>query len=72
MSTHDELISIHTFSYRHEAEMAKGLLEANGIYATVFSNDAGSQEVSLQFVHGAMLMVKPRDEPRAKALLKLP
>jgi hypothetical protein len=71
MPTNDALISIHTFNYRYEAEMARGLLEANGIYATVFSDDAGNQEVSLQFVRGAMLMVKPEDEPRAKALLKL-
>lgn len=71
MSKHDELISIHTFNYRHEAEMARGLLEANDIYATVFSDDAGNQEVSLQFVRGAKLMVKPEDESRAKGLLKL-
>ena len=67
----NELISIHTFNYRHEAELAKGMLDTNGICAVVFSDDAGSQAVSLQFVGGAKLMVKQQDENRAKAILSL-
>jgi hypothetical protein len=40
-SRDDELISIHTPNYRHEAELAKGILDANGTYVVVFSDDAG-------------------------------
>lgn len=67
----DNLVNLHTFDNRQEADLAKGALEANGIHAIVSSDDAGSQEVSLQFVRGAKLMVKQGDESRAKAVLKL-
>jgi Putative prokaryotic signal transducing protein len=65
------LITVRTFNYRHEAEMAKSALEANGVPAVVFSDDGGGQEVSLQFVRGAKLMVNQQDESRAKRILKL-
>lgn len=52
--------------------MAKSALEANGIPAVVFSDDAGKQEVNLQFVRGAKLMVNPEDALLAKHILKLP
>ncbi|HTS13260.1 MAG TPA: DUF2007 domain-containing protein [Candidatus Limnocylindrales bacterium] len=68
----DDLVNVHTFNYRHEAELAKGALEAKGISAVVFSDDGGKQEISLQFVRGAQLMVKPSDAAHAKAILKLP
>lgn len=67
----DTLVSIHTFDYRHEAELAKSALEANGIHAIVASDDGGRQEISLQFVHGAQLLVNPEDVTRAKSVLKL-
>jgi Putative prokaryotic signal transducing protein len=64
------LITVRTFNYRHEAEMARTALEANGIPAIVFSDDGGRQEVSLQFVRGAQLMVNKEDEQRAKEILR--
>lgn len=67
----EELVSIHTFDYRHEADLAKSALEANGIHAVVASDDGGRQEISLQFVRGAQLMVSWADAMRAKAILKL-
>jgi len=67
----DALVSIHTFHYRHEAELAKSALEANGIDAVVRSDDGGKQEISLQFVRGAQLLVNWADAMRAKAVLKL-
>ena len=71
MSVHDDLIIVHTFNYRHEAEMARSVLDANGVFAVVFSDDAGGQEIGLQFVHGARLIVKQKDERLAKTILKL-
>ena len=68
----NNLITLHTFNYRHEAEMAKSALEANGVLELIFSDDGGRQEVSLQFVRGAKLMVHDHDAMRAKRILKLP
>ncbi|HUJ31317.1 MAG TPA: DUF2007 domain-containing protein [Candidatus Acidoferrum sp.] len=67
----DDLVNVHTFDYRYEAELAKTALEAAGISAVVFSDDGGKQEISLQFVRGAHLMVNPNDAARAKTILKL-
>ena len=67
----DALVNLHTFDNRQEADLAKGALEANGIHAIVSSDDAGSQEVSLQFVRGAKLLVNREDYLRAKSVLKL-
>jgi ribonuclease BN (tRNA processing enzyme) len=67
----NQLITLHTFNYRHEAELAKSALEAAGIDAVVFSDDGRGQEVSLQFVRGAKLMVHEHDAMRAKLILKL-
>lgn len=67
----NNLVALHIFNYRHEAELAKSTLEAAGIDALVFSDDGGGQEVSLQFVRGAKLMVHEHDAMRAKHILKL-
>lgn len=67
----DNLITLRSFNYRHEAEMAKSALEASGAPAVVFSDDGGGQEVSVQFVRGAKLMVNQQDASRAKQILKL-
>lgn len=67
----EPLVSIHTFHYRHEADLAKSALEANDIHAVVVSDDGGRQEMSLQFVRGAQLLVSWADAMRAKAILKL-
>ena len=68
-SVRNNLITVRNFNYRHEAEMARTALEANGIAAVVFSDDGGRQEISLQFVRGARLMVNDEDVPRAKEIL---
>jgi Putative prokaryotic signal transducing protein len=65
------LITLHTFNYRHEADLAKSALEAEGIPAKVFSDDGGRQEISLQFVRGAKLLVRTQDAERARRILKL-
>ena len=65
----DGLVTIETFGYRHQAELAKSALEANGIFAVVFADDGGRQEVNLQFAQGTKLMVKQEDEAAARAVL---
>ena len=67
----DGLVTVQTFGYRHVAELAKSALEANGIFAVVFADDGGRQEITLQFAQGTKLMVKPEDEATARELLKL-
>jgi hypothetical protein len=67
----DNLITLRTFNYPHEAEMAKSALEASGLPAVVFADDGGGQEVRLQFVRGAKLMVNQQDASRGKQILKL-
>jgi hypothetical protein len=68
----DNFIPLRTFNYRHEADLAKTALEAEGIPAKVFSDDGGRQEMSLQFVRGAQLLVRAEDAARAKRILNLP
>jgi len=65
------LVTIRTFGYRYEAELAKSALEANGIFAVVFADDGGRQEINLQFAQGTKLMVKRGDEEQARAVLNL-
>jgi hypothetical protein len=65
----DDAVVIETFSNRIEAEMAAGLLEAEGIEAMVMADDAGGTYPMLQFVRGVRLMVFKEDEARAKEIL---
>jgi hypothetical protein len=65
----DDAIILETFSNRIEAEMAAGLLEAEGIEAVVRADDAGGTYPMLQFIRGVRLMVAQEDEARARELL---
>ena len=53
-----------------EAEIVLGLLESNGIEATVSSDDAGGQEPQLQLTQGVRVLVAPEDEQRASELIE--
>jgi hypothetical protein len=65
----DDAIVLETFPNRIEAEMAAGLLEAEGIEALVMADDAGGTYPMLQFVRGVRLIVFKEDEARAKEIL---
>jgi hypothetical protein len=67
--TQDEAVVVETFSTRMEAEMAAGLLEAEGIYALVSADDAGGAYPQLQYLRGVRLIVFPEDEARAREIL---
>ena len=63
-----DLIDIKTFSSRHEAELAKGFLEANGVNAVVSGDDYGGIHPGLSFSTGVRLSVKEEDVEEAKNL----
>jgi hypothetical protein len=51
-----------------EAEMAAGLLEAEGIDTLIMADDAGGAYPMLQFVRGVRLLVFKEDEARAREI----
>jgi len=65
-----ELICIKSFNNRAEAELARGLLETQGVEAIVYADDAGGMRPHLMMgMGGARLMVIKNDEKRAKNIL---
>ena len=64
----NSFITLHTFSSRLEAEIAKGLLEANGIKALVSADDAGGN-YPLTMTSGVELIINSRNLVKAKKLL---
>ena len=67
--TQDEVVVVENFSTRMEAEMAAGVLEAEGVYALVTADDAGGTYPPLQYLRGVRLIVSPEDEKRAREIL---
>ncbi|MBM4275499.1 MAG: DUF2007 domain-containing protein [Deltaproteobacteria bacterium] len=65
----DDAIVIETFSSRAVAELAAGLLEAEGIETLVLADDAGGAYPMLQFVRGVRVLVAVADEARAREIL---
>ncbi|MBD3245529.1 MAG: hypothetical protein GF333_00775 [Candidatus Omnitrophica bacterium] len=65
-----ELVEAGAFLYRHQAELAKGLLEQNGIRTVLSADDCGGYRPHLHFTRPYVrLMVTPQDQERARALL---
>jgi len=67
--THDDSVVVEKFSTRLEAQMAAGLLEAEGIFSFVSADDAGGAYPPLQYLGGVRLIVFPEDEQRAREIL---
>jgi hypothetical protein len=65
----DDAVVVEKFTSRMEAEMAAGLLEAEGIQAFVSADDAGGAYPQLQSLRGVELIVFPEDEDRAREIL---
>lgn len=57
------------FHYRHEAELARSALAADGIESTMQADDAGAQGLGIQFIHGVKLLVREEDLTRAQEIL---
>ena len=68
-STAQNYVVARVYSYRHEAEIGRSMLEANGIEAMILSDDSGGEYPSLGSSNGVRLWVCRRDEERAKKLL---
>ncbi len=65
-----DLIAVRAFATRAEAELAKDLLQTEGIASVLMSNDAGGARPELAFTTGgARLLVASADAQRAAELL---
>ena len=64
------LVSVQTFFSRHEAELARSLLDSQGIPAWVSSDDYGGLHPALAFTRGVRLMVFPTDLNEALEVLE--
>lgn len=65
-----DLIVAHVFAYRHEADLARGMLEAEGIEALVEADDCGGQRPLMGAATGVRLLVRRADAHRAQKLLE--
>lgn len=65
----DDAVVVESFPTRLEAELAAGVLEAEGIPAQVMADDAGGAYPPLQVVRGVRLVVSKEDAARARSLL---
>lgn len=67
-----ELVVIRTFPQREEAEIAEGLLHANGIDAITTIEDLGNIYPTRvgQLIRGVRVMVREKDIPRAEEVFK--
>jgi hypothetical protein len=65
----DDAVVLETFYNRIEAEMAQGILEAEGIETIIMADDAGGTYPMLQFLRGVKLMVAPEDKAQAQEIL---
>jgi len=60
---------VRTFSDRGEAEIARSLLEAEGIAALLSADDMAGNTPPLDFTSGLQLVVESVDVDRARELL---
>lgn len=65
----DTLATIATFNSDHEAELARGILQSEGIEAFVFKDDCGGMLPQMQIIRGVHLKVNRQDEKRAREIL---
>lgn len=66
-----DLVSIAVYRNHPEAELAKSILEENGIPAIISSDDCGGIACGQTFIRGVWLRVMKRHEIRARDLLYL-
>ena len=63
------LVPVAVFPMRVEAELARGALDAAGIYAVLAADDAGQQNPGLDFSRGVVVVVREEDLERAREIL---
>ena len=64
------LVKVAEFGSRPEAEIAKGMLEANGIRAMLSADEMGGIRPELTFTMGARLLVAEDQAEAARGLLE--
>jgi hypothetical protein len=62
-------VRVGEYRYRHEAELAAGILESAGIPYRLQFDDAGGAELGLSVLHPAILWVRAIDEEAALDLI---
>lgn len=67
---YDELRVVKTYVTRPDAELGKSVLAANGIEATIASDDAGTTGPGLAFTRGVRLVVHQDDIQKAEQVFK--
>jgi len=67
----EKLIILKEFLQRHEAEMAKGLLEENGIDCVLETDDCGGLRAGMTFGSAIKLKVSSSDLEKAKDVVKV-
>jgi hypothetical protein len=68
-SPQEDLVVAGTYSYRHEAEIGRSMLEANGVKAIMLSEDLGGIYPPPGASMGVGLLMRQRDEMKARKLL---
>jgi hypothetical protein len=68
-----ELIVVHAFASRPEADMAVSALDAAGIDAMIRADDGGSQRPAMAWAGvGFQVVVRSEDSDAARAILEIP
>lgn len=66
-----DLVVVHTFNSRPEAEMAKSALEAAEIESMVMADDAGGTQPGFWEGRGVAVLVNKENEQAAREILEL-
>lgn len=67
---YENFVTLETYHARHEAELQKSVLEANGIEAEIESDDVGGVGPALAFTRGVRLLVHKNDEQKAREIFQ--
>ena len=65
-------VVIRTFQIEHEAELARAILETNGVPAVILRDNAGGMLPMLQTLFQIRLVVSPEDADVARQILDGP
>ena len=63
------LVAVSVFPARIEADLARGALEAGGIYSVISADAAGQQNPGLVYSGGVAVLVRPEDLAAARQIL---
>jgi putative signal transducing protein len=67
----DDLVVVHTFNSRPEADLAKSALDAAGIESMVLGDDAGGTQPGFWESEGVKVLVNRENEAAAREVLEL-